>query len=292
MSNSSNNGTAPMEHMTAAEVYFYLINGSLGTIFNAVVLVIALRHADTYDKPRQIAVINMTFADLITCLIYMITRPYLNLFPEPLCYPYYVTIFTSQMCSCLNLLWLNLDKLIYIKFPLHYYQMVSRVRVLLLTIASWTIIITLALTIYFFMTVHKMFKRLFFVFSSTIWTCITCLPYRLLYLTYLFCSHARKPGTDFNTILVSLITTFFPVVVIGIVINPWITILTQRMYRECLLVYLHNVFSIFNFCGLKICVFDNPKSRRQSRPSLATQRSSAASRNEFSECKGLKNVDV
>uniref|UniRef100_A0A914QAE8 G-protein coupled receptors family 1 profile domain-containing protein n=1 Tax=Panagrolaimus davidi TaxID=227884 RepID=A0A914QAE8_9BILA len=220
--------------------------------------------------------------------------------------------------------------------------MVSRARVLILTIASWTIIITLALTIYFFMTVHlpcstvslppflysviclmyiaiilasfaisaiiyfiarnsrrqepqagsKMFKRLFFVFSSTIWTCITCLPYRLLYLTFLFCSHARKPGTDFNSILVSLITAFFPVVVIGIVINPWITILTQRMYRECLLVYLHNIFSIFNFCGLKICVFDNPKSRRQSRPSLATQRSSAASRNEFPECKGLKDVDV
>lgn len=93
------------DHLTLEERYFYLTNGILGTTFNAVVLLIALRHADTYDKPRQIIVINMTLADLITCLVYMITRPYLSQMPELICYPYYVIIFTSQMCSCLYLLW-------------------------------------------------------------------------------------------------------------------------------------------------------------------------------------------
>jgi len=333
MNESITNTTGQRDEITPFEFYFYIINGSLGTVFNALVLLIALRHADTYDKPRQIIVINMTLADLMTCLVYMITRPFLSLMPEQLCYSYYVVIFTSQMCSCLNLLWLNFDKFIYIKFPLNYYIIVTRSRVLILTICSWAGIISLACGIYFFMIVNepchsvllppflyfviclmyiiiilssfaisaviyciarnsrraepqassKMFQRLFFVFSSTIWTCITCLPYRLLYLVYLL-TIPSPPD-----VLKDLIPVFFPVVVVGIVINPWITVLTQRMYRECLLMYVRRVSSIFGICGLELCIYEDPKTRRQSRPSIATQRSSTA----VSECKRLNGaVDV
>ena len=105
MNDSITNDTGQVDHLSPLEVYFYIINGTLGTIFNTVVLLIALGYADTYEKPRQIIVINMTWADLMTCLVYMITRPYISLMPEQLCYSYYVVIFTSQMCSCLNLLW-------------------------------------------------------------------------------------------------------------------------------------------------------------------------------------------
>lgn len=44
----------PPEHLTPFEYYFYLTNGSVGTVLNLVVLFIALRHADTVDKPRQV----------------------------------------------------------------------------------------------------------------------------------------------------------------------------------------------------------------------------------------------
>ena len=125
-----------------------------------------------------------------------------------------------------------------------------------------------------------MFQRLFFVFSSTIWTCITCLPYRLLYLVYLL------TAPDPPELLIVWIPFFFPVVVVGIVINPWITVLTQRMYRECLLLYVRKVGSIFGLCGLEFCTYEDPKTRRQSRLSIATQRSSTA----FSECKRLNGA--
>uniref|UniRef100_A0A915DWM8 G-protein coupled receptors family 1 profile domain-containing protein n=1 Tax=Ditylenchus dipsaci TaxID=166011 RepID=A0A915DWM8_9BILA len=190
----------------------------------------------------------MTFADLVTCLVYMLTRPYLNHFPMGTCYPYYVTIFTSQLCSCLNLLWsvvitkintslICSNFLVYIKFPLHYYTLVSRPKVMLLTILSWISLLSLGMIIYTFMSVKnpcnavqispliylpvcvfyvlmilasfiisaviyciahnsrrmeaqarsRLFQRLFFVFSSTLWTFVTCLPYRLLYLTNALC---------------------------------------------------------------------------------------------------------
>ncbi|KAH7698611.1 Protein AEX-2, partial [Aphelenchoides avenae] len=274
------------EHLTAFEFYFYLVNGLLGTLFNSVVMWIALRHTDTHDKPRQILVINMTFADLMTCLVYMLTRPYLNRFPFVICYPYYVCIFSSQLCSCVNLLWLNMDKLIYIKFPLRYYQLVTRARILVLSALSWFTLLTVGLTIYTFMTVKhacnavlispfiylpvcviyvilimasfiisaiiyciahnsrrlepqaqsKLFQRLFFVFSSTLWTFVTCLPYRIFYLTYAICPPCHSE--QFGEIFYKLTDTFFSILVLGIVINPVITVFTQRLYRECLLMYL------------------------------------------------------
>lgn len=95
----------------------------------------------------------MTVADLLMCIVYMKTRPWLSHFNLWLCHPYYVIIWTCQMCSCLNLVWydfwkmvswkssfyfrLNVDKLIYIQFPLHYYQIVNRKRLLWITAATW-----------------------------------------------------------------------------------------------------------------------------------------------------------
>ena len=53
----------------------------------------------------QIIVINMTVADLLMCIVYMKTRPWLSYFNPALCHPYYLIIWTCQMCSCLNLVW-------------------------------------------------------------------------------------------------------------------------------------------------------------------------------------------
>ncbi|EPB74945.1 hypothetical protein ANCCEY_05962 [Ancylostoma ceylanicum] len=99
------NQTAVQDQVTLGETIFYLSNGAVGSLFNCIVLWIALVYIDTDDKPRQIIVINMTFADLIMCLCYMLTRPYLSLFPNIACHPYYVTIWTIQLVSCVNLVW-------------------------------------------------------------------------------------------------------------------------------------------------------------------------------------------
>uniref|UniRef100_A0A914GVP5 G-protein coupled receptors family 1 profile domain-containing protein n=1 Tax=Globodera rostochiensis TaxID=31243 RepID=A0A914GVP5_GLORO len=250
------------EHLNQFERNFYLINGIVGAALNSAVLLIGLLHVDTVDKPRQIIVISMTFADLLTCIFYMLTRPY----------------------NCLCLLWINADKLIFIGRPLHYYQLVKRERVLLLVAFSWATLSGLVITLYAFMEVKhpcdrvtlsprsylficllyvltitvsfivsaiiyciarnsgragtkaarsRLFKRLFFVFSSTAWTFATCLPYRLLYLGNALLNEDRMPSALFS----SMINTFYYVLVIGIVVNPLITIITQRLYRHWLARY-------------------------------------------------------
>ncbi|KAI6240049.1 hypothetical protein M3Y99_00489000 [Aphelenchoides fujianensis] len=259
----SNETELPEEHLSPFEQYFFLTNGGVGTVLNLLVLFIALRHADTHDKPRQIIVINMTFADLLTCTVYMLTRPHLNRFPEIICYPYYICIMTKRKEHSLDReFMLNVDKLIYIKFPLHYYQLVRRRRVLILTCFTWLFIILFAVAAYANMkTVHacnfiqinmfmylgiiiiyvlvislsfiisaviyciahnfrrteptaqnRIFQRLFFLFSSTMWTFATCLPYRIFY------DDEERP------FFCDLTTTFYRVLVVGIVINPLITV--------------------------------------------------------------------
>jgi len=139
---------------------------------------------------------------------------------------------------------------LYIKFPLHYYQLVTRRRVLLVTTLSWLLLISIGLAVYTQLSIRhpcnavqispliylsicvlyvlmivgsfvisaviyciaqnsrriepqarsvrshqprfemitevqsnffqRIFQRLFFVFSSTLWTFVTCLPYRLV----------------------------------------------------------------------------------------------------------------
>uniref|UniRef100_A0A1I7XMW4 G_PROTEIN_RECEP_F1_2 domain-containing protein n=1 Tax=Heterorhabditis bacteriophora TaxID=37862 RepID=A0A1I7XMW4_HETBA len=273
------NETTVAEHPTIGETAFYLSSGAIGSVFNALVLWIALRYIDTDDKPRQIIVINMTAADLLMCMVYMLTRPYLSYFPIFSCHPYYVTIWTVQLVSCLNLVWLNVDKLIFIQFPLHYYSIVNRKKMLIVAAVTWLLLGYLAVMLDSFLTVSvgcgtselspyiylpmcilylvmiltsfiisaviyfiahtstrmearqrtKLFHRLFFLFSSTLWTFFTCLPYRALYLM-----HKLRKNSD-SEFLDEVTNIFFRILVVGTVINPLITIWTQRIYRMRLL---------------------------------------------------------
>ncbi|CAD6193353.1 unnamed protein product [Caenorhabditis auriculariae] len=269
-----------IEEFTVGETIFYLSCGIIGTIFNSLVLYIALRYINTEDKPRQIIVINMTTADLLMCVVYMISRPWFSLLPNYVCHPYYLTIWTCQLCSCLNLVWLNVDKLIYIQFPLHYYSIVSRKRLLLVSVGTWAGLLVITTVLVSFVTANqgcirislnpyiytiipifyvvmivtsfslsaliyfiahnlthmevrqrsKLFRRLFFLFSSTLWTFFTCLPYRVLYLFSMFCG--AMCATSMYRVSTDM---FFRILVVGMVINPLITIWTQRIYRLRLL---------------------------------------------------------
>ncbi|KAK0397172.1 hypothetical protein QR680_002017 [Steinernema hermaphroditum] len=291
-----------IDDFTLFEQSFYLVNGFLGTVFNSVVLFIALRHVDTYDKPRQIIVMNMTFADLMMCLVYMSTRPFLELFPKSICSVYYITIWTCSLCSIANLLWLNVDKFIFIQFPLHYYTMISRGRVLFITVFTWIVLIAISFFVDRFMEVKggchdvrvkpyiylpicilyvvmimasftisaiiyfiaknsrkmeararlKMFQRLFFLFSSTLWTFVTCLPYRLLFLVNTFCTSCYS--YEYFRIVTN---TFFSILNVGIVINPLITVVTQRLYRQHLYVYCKKIRNVFTNFVQKEDSFDS-----------------------------------
>ncbi|CAI5453978.1 unnamed protein product [Caenorhabditis angaria] len=273
--NSSNETAVSIDDFTWFEFMFYECAGVIGAIFNVIVLYIALRYINTEDKPRQIIVINMAIADFLMCIVYMVTRPYLTKFPIFLCRPYYIVIWTCQMSSCLNLVWLNVDKLIYIQFPLHYYQIVNRRRLLWLSMATWGGLLSFNLAVGYFLNVNgsciqvsvdsvlyvlspifyvvmiivsfslsaliyciahnlahmeerqrsRLFHRLFFLFSSTLWTFFTSLPYRLMYIILKHCPQCGSQAFYW------CVTVFFRVLIVGIMMNPAITIWTQRIYR-------------------------------------------------------------
>ncbi|KAK6765150.1 hypothetical protein RB195_025188 [Necator americanus] len=126
-------------------------------LFNTTVLTALTYASETWAFRKQeenaIIVINMTFADLVMCLCYMLTRPYLSLFPNMACNPYYVTIWTIQLVSCVNLVWLNVDKLIFIQFPLHYYSIINRKKVLILMAATWIVLGYISFTVESFMRI-------------------------------------------------------------------------------------------------------------------------------------------
>jgi hypothetical protein len=78
------------------------------------------------------------------------------------------------------------------------------------------------------------------VFSSTLWTFITCLPYRLVYLINAIWPISDPPSNS-DLLFMELGNAFFRFLVVGIVINPVITIVTQRFYWNYLLIYLKKV---------------------------------------------------
>lgn len=81
------------------------------------------------------------------------------------------------------------------------------------------------------------------MFSSTLWTFVTCLPYRLLYLTNALCIPCHE-AAEFSQIFIKLTNFFFSILVLGIVINPLISIITQRLYRQCVLTYFQRFLNL------------------------------------------------
>lgn len=65
------------EGMTTFEHFFYIGCGITGFIFNAIVMVIALLHVDTHDKPRQVNInISPTFSENCLCTSLLTSWPY------------------------------------------------------------------------------------------------------------------------------------------------------------------------------------------------------------------------
>ncbi|GMT36839.1 hypothetical protein PFISCL1PPCAC_28136, partial [Pristionchus fissidentatus] len=273
--------TTAADQISPFDYMFYFGCATTGGVLNFIVLYIAFRYIDMEDKPRQIIVVNMTFADFLFSVFYMGSRPLLEHFPGWSCHAYYVTIWAIQLCSCFNLLWLNLDKLIFIQWPLHYYQIINRNRVTILSAVTWTSIIAICLVVDFFMIEQtctvmrinisayypilfvyviliicsficsaiiyfiaqtttkmeavarsKMLRRLLFLFTSTLWTFFTCLPYRVLYLIASLGAFSYFLGYSWFPTYFRVTSFFLSVLSFGICFNPIITIVTQHIYRN------------------------------------------------------------
>lgn len=82
---------------------------------------------------------------------------------------------------------------------------------------------------------QKMVKRILFVFSSTTWTALTYLPYRIVFCAAQFCSLSCSTMQCKQRCHPSAVLTlgyvFWFLLPLGCVGNPIITVVTQRIYR-------------------------------------------------------------
>lgn len=109
---------------------------------------------------------------------------------------------------------------------------------------------------------QRVVKRVLFVFSSTVWTAVTSLPYRMVYVGTLLCSLACgedimcKKGCR-NDIIILIGYIFWFLLPLGCVGNPLITIITQRIYRLNLMKIAHRLF--VDRLGMKFCKCFKPE---------------------------------
>lgn len=69
-------------------------------------------------------------------------------------------------------------------------------------------------------------KTITFVFTTTIWSCISCLPYRIAYAAYL------SPGFRVTEGKIHLFYFFYALLAANAAGNPMVTICTQRQYKQ------------------------------------------------------------
>jgi hypothetical protein len=86
----------------------------------------------------------MTGADMIYCIVYQLSRSIIEYFPRAMCGPYYMSVWTSQMASISFLLALNVDKFMYIQYPLQYPLWINDRRILGVCVTLWTGIVGVA----------------------------------------------------------------------------------------------------------------------------------------------------
>lgn len=131
--------------------------------------------------------------------------------------------------------------------PHYYFAMISGLYVV-------PIALSLAISIYIFRLAHRIasldhqpksttMRRVAFVFSSTVWTAITSLPYRLNYCIvslcrYIACQDNPYCPTCTTDWLLSFGHYSMLLVPLGSMVNPLITLITQRTYYEAVKQYL------------------------------------------------------
>ena len=85
---------------------------------------------------------SMTAADLLYGLVFQLTHGHLQrLWPTFICPPFYMINWACQISSVVFLLLLNMDKFVYIAFPLHYNMWITDTLVYAVAAAAWLFIV-------------------------------------------------------------------------------------------------------------------------------------------------------
>lgn len=90
-------------------------------------------------------------------------------------------------------------------------------------------------------SVINRFRTLIFVFATTMWSFLTCLPYRIMYLFYISASEEQRIRH------LTLAYVMFAMMASNPLGNPIVTFLTQRRYRRVICDLCINVCSRFGF---------------------------------------------
>uniref|UniRef100_A0A7E4UM77 G_PROTEIN_RECEP_F1_2 domain-containing protein n=1 Tax=Panagrellus redivivus TaxID=6233 RepID=A0A7E4UM77_PANRE len=117
----------------------------LSAFLQVYVMVVAVKHIrrKTSDKCMHVFLFSMTFADfLLTALCYPVelaprATGFFSHVPRLLNQTMHISTWVALIASSSSLVFLNVDKLFYFRFPLRYGETFTRARAIILITASW-----------------------------------------------------------------------------------------------------------------------------------------------------------
>ncbi|KAE9548739.1 hypothetical protein FO519_008049 [Halicephalobus sp. NKZ332] len=122
----------------------FLVSTLFSSVLQVYVMATALRHIKkkTSDKCMHVFLFSMTFADfLLTAICYPLElAPRVELvsaIPRFLNQTNHIVCWVALIISSLSLVFLNLDKLFYFRFPLRYATVFTRSRAIMIILCSW-----------------------------------------------------------------------------------------------------------------------------------------------------------
>uniref|UniRef100_A0A0N5AIC9 G_PROTEIN_RECEP_F1_2 domain-containing protein n=1 Tax=Syphacia muris TaxID=451379 RepID=A0A0N5AIC9_9BILA len=123
-----------------------LIACLLSAVLQIYVIVTAIKFLRRHvsDRYMHIFLLNMTVADLLLTgwgypkelILYFVNR---SIFPNEFKFSMHIFLWLGLSVSALSLVLLNVDKLIFFKFPLKYPKILTQARALMLTLSTWII---------------------------------------------------------------------------------------------------------------------------------------------------------
>ncbi|XP_065063329.1 melanocortin receptor 5-like [Rhopilema esculentum] len=128
--------------METRHSYGFLVISSAGIILNTLQITMILRERDR-RHPFKISILSLAIADLLICLGCAVFSSF-NLVGDPELQPYlsfiYVTVApVSVTCSSLHLIFITLQRLIAVRFPLSCSRIMTTKRCVLVLLMIWAI---------------------------------------------------------------------------------------------------------------------------------------------------------
>nr|CDJ83804.1 7TM GPCR domain containing protein [Haemonchus contortus] len=287
------------------------------TVFNVMVIFCAVKLFKRSGDTMHLFILNMTVGDLILTVFChpneLLIRKHDFLQQIHLCAVVHYFNWTGLAVSGLSLTMLNIDKLIYFRWPLNYDRSMSKRRAALFCLLIWGLSVGFISYCWLFNIVYihsfdcslqisfkhpcslrnagsggdtsafkNKVKSLVFIFATTAWTSCSLLPYRIMNLARIHLFTWSELSCEGKQLMNWIAWILIYLLTINPIINPLITSLIYAPYRMTIKKFLVNIpvgnRPFYNYQGEQLHLDSSFSSVRRSRNRRSSSTESASLR--------------